>query len=57
MGELIELCQALAAENRTLRLRERALAVERAALLERNELAQSRVESIIDRLRALERES
>lgn len=57
MGELIELCQALAAENRTLRVRERALAVERAALLERNELAQSRVESIIDRLRALERES
>ena len=57
MGELIELCQALAAENRTLRLRERALAVERAALLERNELAQSRVESIIDRLRALEREA
>lgn len=57
VGELIERCQALAAENRALHSRARALASEGAALRERNALARLRTESIIDRLKALGRDS
>ena len=52
--ELIELSRTLAAENHALKRKVRSLATERAALAERNERAESLVESIIGRLKALE---
>ena len=57
IDELIETCRALATENRTLRAQRRSLTVERAKLLERNELASSKVDSMIGRLKALEEAS
>lgn len=46
----------LAAENHALRTQMRSLAAERASLVARNERAESLVESIIGRLKALEQE-
>ncbi len=56
IDELIALSRRLAAENHALRTQMRSLAAERAQLLERNERAESLVESIIGRLKALEQE-
>ena len=52
---LIELCEALAVENRSLRDKQESLTADRAKLIEKNELAKSRVESMINRLKTLER--
>lgn len=57
IDELIETCRALATENRALRAQRQSLNVERAKLLERNELASSKVDSMIGRLKALEEAS
>ena len=57
IDELIETCRALATENRALRAQRRSLTVERAKLLERNELASSKVDSMIGRLKSLEEAS
>jgi len=54
---LIELCEALTVENRALRAKQESLTADRAKLIEKNELAKSRVESMINRLKALERTS
>lgn len=54
---LIELCEALAVENRALRAKQESLTADRAKLIEKNELAKTRVESMINRLKALERTS
>lgn len=54
--ELIELSRRLAAENHALRTQMRSLAAQRASLVARNERAESLVESIIGRLKALEQE-
>ncbi len=51
---LIELNAKLASENRMLRQQQQDWARERAALLQKHELAKSRVEAMIDRLRGLE---
>ncbi len=56
VGELIALTEQLATENRALRTQQENWSVERAKLIEKNELAKSRVESMIGRLRALEKE-
>lgn len=56
VGELIALTEQLATENRALRTQQENWSVERARLIEKNELAKSRVESMIGRLRALEKE-
>lgn len=56
IDELIELSRRLAAENHALRTQMRTLAAQRASLVERNERAESLVESIIGRLKALEQE-
>lgn len=53
---LIELNLKLARENRALRLQQKNWTSERAALIEKNELAKSRVEAMIGRLKALEQE-
>jgi cell division protein ZapB len=52
--ELIKLCELLARENRALRSQQHNWATERARLIEKNELAKSRVESMITRLKSLE---
>ncbi|MEJ2088688.1 MAG: TIGR02449 family protein [Gammaproteobacteria bacterium] len=54
--ELIELCAVLTRENRALRTQQANWTTERAKLIEKNELAKSRVESMITRLKALEQD-
>ena len=52
--ELIRTCQRLKEENTTLRETQEDLVGERAELIEKTELARSRVESMISRLKSLE---
>jgi len=54
LDRLLEMCQRLAEENRSLRVSQEQLSAERANLLAKNEQARSRVEAMIARLRALE---
>ena len=54
MHELIELTTTLTRENKALRAQQSNWSGERAKLIEKNELAKSRVESMITRLKALE---
>ena len=56
VDELIELCAVLTRENRALRAQQQNWTTERAKLIEKNELAKSRVESMITRLKALEQD-
>ena len=51
---LIKACSALKQENSSLRQRQEILVVERAELIEKTELARSRVEAMISRLKAME---
>lgn len=54
VADLIEQCAKLGDENRSLRTQQEKLVSERAALIEKTELARSRVEAMITRLKALE---
>jgi cell division protein ZapB len=54
LDKLLELVRRLADENRSLRQGQEQLASERAQLLNKNELARSRVEAMINRLKSLE---
>ena len=54
LDKLSELVRRLADENRSLRQGQESLAAERAQLLNKNELARSRVEAMINRLKSLE---
>jgi cell division protein ZapB len=56
VSELIELCAVLSRENRALRAQQQNGTLERARLIEKNEMAKSRVESMITRLKALEQD-
>jgi cell division protein ZapB len=56
VSELIALCQVLSRENRALRGRQNTWSTERAKLIEKNELAKSKVESMISRLKSLEQD-
>lgn len=56
IDELLVLTQVLSKENRALRTQQQNWSTERAKLIEKNELAKSRVESMITRLKALERD-
>lgn len=56
IGELIELCGVLSKENHALRTQQQNWTKERAKLIEKNELAKSRVESMIVRLKTLEQD-
>ncbi|MDG1703607.1 MAG: TIGR02449 family protein [Pseudomonadales bacterium] len=56
VNELIALTEQLARENKALRNQQENWSVERAKLIEKNELAKSRVESMIGRLRTLEKD-
>jgi cell division protein ZapB len=54
LDRLLEHVHRLSEENRSLRHSQEQLASERAGLLARNEQARSRVEAMIQRLKALE---
>ena len=54
IDRLIRICHRLEDENRALRDQQNSLIAERAALVEKSELARSRVEAMITRLRAME---
>jgi cell division protein ZapB len=52
--ELIRACSSLKDENKSLRISQDNLVAERAALIEKTELARARVEAMITRLKAME---
>lgn len=54
LDQLISLCERLDRENKSLREKETLWARERTRLIEKNELARSRVEAMIERLKSLE---
>ncbi len=54
VDDLIQTCGQLTDENRALRNQQSTLVVERASLIEKSELARSRVEAMIARLKAME---
>ena len=54
VDDLLQACEHLNQENRLLRERQGQLLSERCKLVEKNELASSRVEAMIVRLKALE---
>ena len=54
IDHLIRICDRLEDENRALRDQQNSLIAERAALVEKSELARSRVDAMITRLRAME---
>ena len=54
IDKLMDLVRRLADENRSLRAGQEQLANERAQLINKNELARSRVEAMIHRLKSLE---
>lgn len=54
---LVRKVEQLALENRTLRARHQQLLVERARLLDQTQQARNRMEAMIERLKALEREA
>jgi len=56
IDELIALCDKLKDENNLLRNRQDLLVEERARLIEKTELARSRVESMLVRLKAMEQD-
>ncbi|UTA48435.1 TIGR02449 family protein [Simiduia sp. 21SJ11W-1] len=56
LNQLIELCQRLDRENTALKAREATWQQEKLRLVEKNELARSRVEAMIKRLKSMESE-
>jgi len=54
VDQLINTCRKLREENASLRARQEILVAERAELIEKTELARSRVESMISRLKSME---
>ncbi|RLJ17051.1 TIGR02449 family protein [bacterium endosymbiont of Escarpia laminata] len=52
--ELIQACAYLKDENKSLRTRQDRLVAERASLIEKTELARTRVEAMITRLKSME---
>ena len=56
VDELLVLTQMLSKENKALRAQQKNWSTERARLIEKNELAKGKVESMISRLKALEQD-
>ncbi|KEQ19348.1 TIGR02449 family protein [Endozoicomonas numazuensis] len=54
---LVAISLKLKEENRLLRAKEQSWLAERAQLMEKNDVARSKVEAMINRLRTLEHES
>ncbi len=57
VDELIALCDAFARENQVLRQQRKTWRAERADLIERNELAKTKIEAMIGRLKTLDEET
>ncbi|QIL91173.1 TIGR02449 family protein [Microbulbifer harenosus] len=57
LDSLIQQCQQLAADNRMLREQESEWQRERQRLIKNNEVARSRVETMISRLKGLSQET
>ena len=57
MEKLLGVCTQLKTENNLLRGRQVALVAERARLIEKNDVARSRVEAMVMRLKSLEIET
>jgi cell division protein ZapB len=55
IDELIALSEVLNEENQVLKAKQQSWTTERAKLVERNDLTKTRVESMIARLRALDK--
>ncbi|HSH41800.1 MAG TPA: TIGR02449 family protein [Arenicellales bacterium] len=55
IDDLIGVCRRLREENEGLRHSQETLIEERTKLAEKNKMARTRLESIVDRLRALEK--
>jgi cell division protein ZapB len=56
LDQLLQLCECQQKENQQLREKETDWLRERARLIEKNELARTRVEAMITRLKSLEQE-
>ncbi len=56
LDQLVQLCERQQKENQQLREKETDWLRERARLIEKNELARTRVEAMITRLKSLEQE-
>ena len=54
LEQLVQRCQQLDAENRDLRKQEQEWTSERSRLMEKNDLARTRIESLITRLKQFE---
>ena len=54
LESLIKLCHQLRQENKMLRHAEQSWKIERVSLIEKNEMAQAKIELMISRLKALE---
>jgi cell division protein ZapB len=54
---LVQVCDQLQDENRSLKQRQDTLTTERATLLQKNEQVRARVEAMIGRLKAMEQGS
>jgi cell division protein ZapB len=52
--DLIRACSFLKDENKSLRARQDSLVAERATLIEKTEMARTRVEAMITRLKSME---
>lgn len=57
VDEFIGLCDEYKRHNKSLRSRELQLTEERANLMKKNDMARTKVESMISRLKALEQDS
>ncbi|MGQ9424958.1 TIGR02449 family protein [Gilvimarinus sp. F26214L] len=57
LDRLVQLCEQLNRENRRLREQQSGWLREKTRLIEKNELARTRVEAMISRLKSLEAES
>jgi cell division protein ZapB len=57
VDELVQLCEQLDKENRALKADARHWRTEREQLIEKTDIARGKIESMIQRLRALEKES
>ncbi|HIM34689.1 MAG TPA: TIGR02449 family protein [Pseudomonadales bacterium] len=55
VDELIALSEVLVEENQVLKAKQQSWTTERAKLVQKNELAKTRVESMITRLKALDK--
>jgi cell division protein ZapB len=55
VDELIKLCASLKQQNKILQANEATLRSERARLVEKNDLARIKVETMISRLKSLEK--